>query len=98
MVATAPAYASASGTVVDSQGLNIRTCASTTLCPVVGSLSNGTGITIVCQLNGDPVNGNWGQTSIWDRITPLNQPGRYVSDGFVDTGSNGYVTDGCAPG
>jgi uncharacterized protein YraI len=92
-----PAFADASGTVVASAGLNVRSCGSTS-CGLVGRLANGTRIDIVCQLNGDPVDGNWGQTSIWDRISPLNQPGQFVSDGFVDTGSNGYVTDGCPPG
>jgi hypothetical protein len=92
-----PASADASGIVVASLGLNIRSCASTT-CARAGLLSDGTPIDIVCQLSGEPVNGNWGETSLWDRISPLNQPGQYVPDWFGDTGSNGYVTDACPPG
>ncbi len=45
----------------------------------------GERIAIECQVQGDWVDGRWGCTNLWDRI-----PGRgYVSDGWVDTGTNG---------
>jgi hypothetical protein len=98
MVGTAPAYADAQGTVVASKGLTIRTCPSTACAPFGTPIPNGSLVDIICQVNGQRVNGNWGPTTIWDRLSPLGQPGRWVSDGFVFTGSNGFVTSVCPPG
>ncbi|GAB3624971.1 hypothetical protein GCM10027418_30570 [Mariniluteicoccus endophyticus] len=47
----------------------------------------GERIDIECQVQGDWGDGRWGRTNLWDRI-----PGRgYVSDGWVDTGTNGRL-------
>ena len=59
--------------------------------PVVGSVADGTQVTIVCQTNGTTVNGNWGSTSLWDRL----EDNAYVSDGFVSTGTSNMVAPPC---
>jgi uncharacterized protein YgiM (DUF1202 family) len=60
---------------------------------VVGSLADGSAVTISCQAHGEwiysEVYGIW--TDLWDRIGS----GRYVSDGYVYTGSNGQVAPTC---
>jgi uncharacterized protein YraI len=85
-----PALA-ATGTVQASGGLLIRSGPGTGY-STVGSLANGTSITITCQTTGTTVNGNWGPTNVWDRLPS----GGYVSDGFVYTGSNGRVAPDCS--
>ena len=47
----------------------------------------GTDVDISCQTEGTDIFGN----SIWDKT----QDGCYVSDYYVKTGSDGYVTDKC---
>lgn len=81
----------ATGTV-NSHGtpLNKRSGPGTNY-PVVGSVADGTTVTIACQTNGTSVNGNWGSTSLWDRLADNT----YVSDGFVDTGTNNMVAPAC---
>lgn len=84
-----PALA-ATGTVQASGGLLIRSGPGTGYSSI-GSLANGSTITITCQTAGSTVNGNWGPTNVWDRLPS----GGYVSDGFVYTGSNGRVAPEC---
>ncbi|MGW0534354.1 SH3 domain-containing protein [Streptomyces sp. NPDC003032] len=57
----------------------------------VGRLSAGTRVTIQCQKSGETVTGPTGTSKLWDRIGS----GRYVSDTYVRTGSNGYVAPRC---
>ncbi|MFI2617707.1 SH3 domain-containing protein [Streptomyces sp. NPDC018584] len=57
----------------------------------VGRLSAGTRVTIQCQKPGETVTGPTGTSKLWDRIGS----GRYVSDTYVRTGSNGYVAPRC---
>jgi hypothetical protein len=94
LAGSSPAFAEAPGKVVASQGLLIHDCGGLS-CDVVGGLADGTPVTVWCQISSDWVDGNWGWTNIWDRITPYTQDPEYVSDGFVDTGSNGFVTGSC---
>ncbi|KAK4107211.1 glycoside hydrolase family 24 protein [Canariomyces notabilis] len=47
----------------------------------------GTDVKVTCQTEGTNINGN----SIWDKTSD----GCYVSDYYVKTGSNGYVTTKC---
>ncbi|MBM0228308.1 MULTISPECIES: M23 family metallopeptidase [Micromonospora] len=53
----------------------------------VGSVADGTTVTIYCQTSGTTVTGTYGTSSIWDRIGT----GRYVSDAYVQTGYDGYI-------
>lgn len=56
----------------------------------VGSLADGTHITIRCQKSGQKVTGTYGTTAIWDKIGS-----GYISDAYVYTGSDGRVAPNC---
>lgn len=49
-------------------------------------------VTIRCQCSGTTVSGPYGTTDIWDCIGN----GRFVSDAYVKTGSDGYVASRCS--
>ncbi|CDR07912.1 hypothetical protein GCM10022420_091940 [Streptomyces iranensis] len=48
-------------------------------------------VPIRCQRHGQKVSGPYGTSDIWDNIAP----GQYVSDAYVKTGSDGFVTVPC---
>ncbi|QKV93429.1 SH3 domain-containing protein [Streptomyces sp. NA02950] len=54
-------------------------------------LPYNTRVPIRCQRHGQKVSGPYGTTDIWDCIAP----GQYVSDAYVKTGSDGFVTVPC---
>lgn len=82
---------SASGTVHTSgANLNVRSGASTSY-SVVGSLSNGSHVTIYCQKNGQTITGTYGTSKLWNRIGT----GRYIPDAYTYTGSDGRVAPDC---
>lgn len=56
----------------------------------VGSVSDGTHVTIRCQKVGQRITGTYGTTAIWDKIGS-----GYVSDAYVYTGSDGRVAPDC---
>lgn len=60
---------------------------------IVGALADGTTVTISCQTEGEWVYSEvydfW--TNLWDQVGP----GEYVSDAYVDTGSNDPVAPAC---
>lgn len=59
---------------------------------VVRSAPSGQVVTLVCYVNGDSVTGPWNNTStVWDRLPD----GSYVSDAYVDTGSDSPVVPAC---
>ncbi len=64
--------------------------------PVVKTFSNGWRLTILCQTTGEWIYGRWGWTNIWDYVGEQGDYPRFVSDGFVYTGSNGFVAGDCA--
>ncbi|MFM9372455.1 SH3 domain-containing protein [Streptomyces sp. Da 82-17] len=70
--------------------VNVRSGPGTSYAKV-GTLSAGTRVTLMCQASGQTVTGPMGTTAIWDRIGS----GRYVSDAYVRTGSDGYVAPRC---
>ncbi|HET8641960.1 MAG TPA: SH3 domain-containing protein [Pseudonocardiaceae bacterium] len=81
------------GTVTTGGGpLNVRAGPSTSYA-LVGTVANGTQIRILCQARGQwvysEVYGIW--TDLWDKIGT----GRYVSDAYVYTGSDGQVAPTC---
>ncbi|GAA0740881.1 peptidoglycan DD-metalloendopeptidase family protein [Dactylosporangium roseum] len=50
--------------------------------PIVGSVADGTTVTISCWRNGTSLTGRWGASAVWDKLTD----GTWVSDAFVYTG------------
>jgi uncharacterized protein YraI len=83
--ATAVTYPIAPGYQV-----NVRSGPSTTS-KLVKVLPYNTRVPIRCQRRGQKVSGPYGTTDIWDNIAP----GQYVSDAYVKTGSDGFVTVVC---
>jgi hypothetical protein len=53
----------------------------------VGTVADGTRVTIYCQTSGSSVTGTYGTSTIWDRIGT----GRFIADAYVYTGSDGYI-------
>lgn len=79
-----------SGTVNTSGApLTIRSGPSTGA-TAVGSVADGAKVTISCQKKGTQVTGTYGTTTLWDFIGS-----GYVSDAYVNTGSDGQVAPTC---
>jgi murein DD-endopeptidase MepM/ murein hydrolase activator NlpD len=57
----------------------------------VGTVADGTRVTISCQATGTAVKGTYGTSRLWDRIGK----GRYIADAYVYTGSDGRVAPAC---
>lgn len=85
-----PAPAGVTGTVNTSGiPLTIREDASTAAA-AVGTVADGAKVTITCQKKGTSVTGTYGTTTLWDFIG-----NGYVSDAYVNTGSDGQVAPTC---
>ncbi|HET6706598.1 hypothetical protein [Amycolatopsis sp.] len=78
--------------VVSTAGdpMNVRASASTTAA-VKGLAANYAKVNIECYVEGDTVTGKFGTSNIWDRIGP----GHYVSDTYLQTGSDQPVAPHC---
>ncbi|MGW2643243.1 SH3 domain-containing protein [Streptomyces sp. NPDC001348] len=59
---------------------------------LVRTLAEGAEVPIYCQTPGQTVTGPYGTSKIWDNIGD----GQYVSDAYVHTGVDGYVTSRCS--
>ncbi|MEP6695418.1 MAG: NlpC/P60 family protein [Pseudonocardiales bacterium] len=59
----------------------------------VSQIADGTAVTISCQDTGTSVTGTYGTSRWWDKIGA----GRFVSDAYVYTGSDGRVAPDCTP-
>ncbi|MGW0712617.1 SH3 domain-containing protein [Streptomyces sp. NPDC002643] len=70
--------------------LNVRSGPSTSY-GVVRVLPEGAEVPIYCQTPGQTISGPYGTTNVWDNIAD----GQYISDAYVYTGSDGYVTGRC---
>jgi murein DD-endopeptidase MepM/ murein hydrolase activator NlpD len=78
---------SATGTVnTAGSPLTVRSGPGTTY-TAVGSLADGTRVTIGCQTTGETITGTYGTSNIWDRIGA----GQYVADAYVLTGYDGFI-------
>ncbi|KAK4235774.1 lysozyme-like domain-containing protein [Achaetomium macrosporum] len=86
IAALASALAPASAYLITGDDVNCRSGPGTSYA-VKKTYAKGTDVKISCQTAGTTVNGN----SIWDKTSD----GCYVSDYYVKTGSNGYVTGKC---
>ncbi|UOF15670.1 peptidoglycan DD-metalloendopeptidase family protein [Lysobacter capsici] len=81
----------ASGTVnTNGTPLNVRSGPGTSY-SIVGSLSDGAGVTIQCQTTGTSVTGTYGTSNLWNRIGS----GRFIPDAYTYTGSDGRVAPDC---
>ncbi|AAQ60241.1 M23 family metallopeptidase [Chromobacterium violaceum] len=58
---------------------------------IVGSAARGEQVALQCHIRGEAVDGVWGRTDIWNRTAS----GHWISDGFIDTGSNAPVVPPC---
>jgi uncharacterized protein YraI len=70
--------------------LNVRSGPGTGY-TIVRVLPEGANVPIYCQTPGTTVTGPYGTSNIWDNI----DSGEYVSDAYVNTGSDGYVASRC---
>ncbi|KAL1925255.1 uncharacterized protein VTP21DRAFT_138 [Calcarisporiella thermophila] len=70
--------------------LNMRSGASVSA-KNLGQLSDGDDVKVCCQTRGSRVSGTFGSSTIWSRL----DNGAFVSDAFIDTGSNDFVMDQC---
>ncbi|MGW7547913.1 SH3 domain-containing protein [Streptomyces sp. NPDC054770] len=71
--------------------LNVRSGPGTSY-DITRTLSEGAKVPIYCQTPGTSVSGYYGTSNIWDNISN----GEFVSDAYVNTGSDGYVADRCS--
>lgn len=77
--------------VAPGNRLNVRSGPGTTY-SIVRVLPEGAMVPIYCQTPGSTVTGPYGTSNIWDNISN----GQYVSDAYINTGSDGYVADRCS--
>ncbi|MEU6535960.1 SH3 domain-containing protein [Streptomyces sp. NPDC047000] len=70
--------------------LNVRSGPGTGY-SIVRTLAEGASVPIYCQTPGTSVSGYYGTSNIWDNISN----GEFVSDAYVNTGSDGYVASRC---
>ncbi|MGC0151739.1 peptidoglycan DD-metalloendopeptidase family protein [Chromobacterium vaccinii] len=90
----APTPDGASGTAMPGGGdnrVNLRSAPSLSAA-IAGSVSRGEQVALQCHVRGEAVSGVWGRTDIWNRT----DGGQWISDGFLDTGSNAPVVPLCA--
>ncbi|MER5522178.1 MULTISPECIES: SH3 domain-containing protein [unclassified Streptomyces] len=90
-VATLAASSVKTYAVAPGLRLNVRSGPGTSY-NITRTLPEGTRVPIFCQTPGTTVSGYYGTSKIWDNI----DNGEYVSDAYVNTGSDGYVADRCA--
>lgn len=71
--------------------LNVRRGPGTNYA-IVRVLPEGLRVPILCQTPGTTVTGPYGTSNIWDNI----DDGEFVSDAYVNTGSDGYIGPRCS--
>lgn len=89
-VATAAATSLRYYAVAPGVRLNVRSGPGTQY-GVVRVLPLGAKVPIFCQTPGTTVTGPYGTSNIWDNI----DNGEYVSDTYLQTGSDGYIRPRC---
>jgi hypothetical protein len=73
-------------------GLHLRPSPARTAS--IGTVPEGATVSIVCTTRGETVSGPFGPTDLWDYVVYNGQAG-YVSDGYVNTGTNDPVAPSC---
>ncbi|MCJ0873920.1 peptidase [Streptomyces sp. AP-93] len=76
--------------VAPGYNVNVRRGPGTSYA-VLRVLPLGASVGVRCQTEGTTVTGPYGTTSIWDNIGN----GEFISDAYVKTGSDGYITSRC---
>ena len=71
--------------------LNVRSGPGTGY-SIVDVLPEGLKVAILCQTPGTNIAGPYGTSNIWDCIAS----GEYISDAYVNTGSDGYIRPRCS--
>lgn len=99
--AASPAEATfASVTVTRAGGtkyVNVRS-APTPSSTNLGLINAGQRVGLQCAITGAAVSGPYGTTKLWYRVDGSKpNPYRYVSDAYLETGSNSAVTPYCGP-
>ncbi|MEV1082041.1 SH3 domain-containing protein [Streptomyces sp. NPDC050211] len=89
-VTTAAAAAVRYYSVAPGVRLNVRSGPGTSY-TIVRVLPAGSRVPIFCQTPGSTVTGPYGTSNIWDNIAN----GEFVSDAYVNTGSDGYIASRC---
>jgi len=69
--------------------LTVRRGASTSTA-AIGSIADGSHVTITCQKRGQSITGTYGTSNLWDDIG-----NGFVADAYVRTGSDGQVAPTC---
>ncbi|MEC5148787.1 hypothetical protein RCH22_000428 [Cryobacterium psychrotolerans] len=69
---------------------------SATSADITRTFPNNWKLKVFCQQTGTRVYGQWGWTNVWDYVGTFGGTPWFVSDGFVNTGSNGYVAGSCS--
>ncbi|MFF9869166.1 SH3 domain-containing protein [Streptomyces sp. NPDC013953] len=59
---------------------------------IVRTLAYNVKVPVYCQKPGERITGPYGTTALWDNIAD----GEFVSDAYVNTGSDGYVAPRCS--
>ncbi|MEV6397279.1 peptidase [Streptomyces sp. NPDC051907] len=77
--------------VAPGHRVNVRSGPGTNY-QLVKTLPYGARVPINCQKPGERISGPYGTTNLWDNIAN----GQFVSDAYVNTGSDGYVTIRCS--
>ena len=76
---------------INTSGLNLTVRrGATTSSTALGSVADGTFVTITCQQVGQSVSGTYGTSTLWDKIGT-----GYVADAYVSTGTDGRVAPDC---
>ncbi|MER5179018.1 SH3 domain-containing protein [Streptomyces sp. NPDC002896] len=89
--AASEAAAASTYPIAPGYTVNVRSGPSTSY-SIVKVLPEGSKVTIFCQTPGQTVSGPYGTSNVWDNIAS----GQYVSDAYVNTGSDGYVAPRCS--
>lgn len=88
----APAGASGVATPAKGEGqVNLRKAPSLSA-GITGTVKRGDSVALQCHVRAEAVDGVWGRTDVWNRT----RGGDWISDGFLDTGSNAPVVPLCA--
>lgn len=93
VVGTAASASANSGGTVNTGGgnANLRSGPGTNY-SIVGSIADGSAVSVYCIGYGTSITGPFGTTTVWDEIGG----GRWITDAFVNTGTNAPIAMPCS--